>query len=258
MRFAFDKRLAGLLLAIGLAMSEEVTYARRWLRLRLKSGGGDKSPEDWIDDPGAFAAVARAAIALLEAARPRQDGDVRPEPPLLFSLARRYGLPVPPKPKLIPALSAKEGEAIEAIVELLGPVAERMANVVKVRDAMAARIAMGEWKPNTRIPNEDDIAREFGVSLETTRAALDLMEVERLLTRRAENDTSDQGVPIQRTFNVQGSEPAVEVQRDSSTGAPVKVKKGRPSTFLDQKAVREGEARVTHGKARKSRAGHSV
>jgi GntR family transcriptional regulator len=55
---------------------------------------------------------------------------------------------------------------------------------LQVRDALAARIAMGEWKPNTAIPNEGDLAREFGVSSGTMRKALDLMEGERLLTRR--------------------------------------------------------------------------
>jgi GntR family transcriptional regulator len=43
---------------------------------------------------------------------------------------------------------------------------------------------MGEWKPNTAIPNEGDLAREFGVSSGTMRKALDMMESERLLTRR--------------------------------------------------------------------------
>jgi GntR family transcriptional regulator len=55
---------------------------------------------------------------------------------------------------------------------------------LQVRDALAARIAMGEWKPNAAIPNESDLAREFGVSSGTMRKALDMMESERLLTRR--------------------------------------------------------------------------
>lgn len=55
---------------------------------------------------------------------------------------------------------------------------------LQVRDALASRIAMGEWKPNAAIPNESDLAREFGVSAGTMRKALDMMEGERLLTRR--------------------------------------------------------------------------
>jgi GntR family transcriptional regulator len=55
---------------------------------------------------------------------------------------------------------------------------------LQLRDALAERIAGGEWKPNAAIPNESDLAREFGVSAGTMRKALDLMEAERLLTRR--------------------------------------------------------------------------
>lgn len=55
---------------------------------------------------------------------------------------------------------------------------------LQVRDVLAARIATQEWKPNTVIPNEGDLARQFGVSSGTMRKALDLLESERLLTRR--------------------------------------------------------------------------
>jgi GntR family transcriptional regulator len=55
---------------------------------------------------------------------------------------------------------------------------------LQLRDALAERITRGEWKPTAAIPNESDLAREFGVSAGTMRKALDLMEAERLLTRR--------------------------------------------------------------------------
>jgi GntR family transcriptional regulator len=55
---------------------------------------------------------------------------------------------------------------------------------LQLRDALAERITNGEWKPTAAIPNESDLAREFGVSAGTMRKALDLMEAERLLTRR--------------------------------------------------------------------------
>lgn len=55
---------------------------------------------------------------------------------------------------------------------------------LQVRDALAERIAAGEWKPSTAIPNEGDLARQFGVSPGTTRKALDLLEAQHLLTRR--------------------------------------------------------------------------
>jgi hypothetical protein len=53
-----------------------------------------------------------------------------------------------------------------------------------VRDALVSRIASGQWKPNAPIPKESDLAREFGVSSGIMRKALEIMESERLLTRR--------------------------------------------------------------------------
>jgi GntR family transcriptional regulator len=55
---------------------------------------------------------------------------------------------------------------------------------LQLRDALIERIAVGQWKPGTIVPNEGDLAREFGVSPGTMRKALDLMEAMRLLTRR--------------------------------------------------------------------------
>lgn len=55
---------------------------------------------------------------------------------------------------------------------------------LQARDAIAQRIAAGEWKPRSAIPNESDLAREFGVSPGTMRKALDLLEAEHLVTRR--------------------------------------------------------------------------
>jgi GntR family transcriptional regulator len=55
---------------------------------------------------------------------------------------------------------------------------------LQLRDALAERISAGAWKPGVAIPNESDLAREFGVSAGTMRKALDLMEAERLLSRR--------------------------------------------------------------------------
>jgi len=55
---------------------------------------------------------------------------------------------------------------------------------IQVRDSLATRIASGEWKPNTTIPNEMDLARELGVSPGTMRKSLDLLELEGLVTRK--------------------------------------------------------------------------
>ena len=55
---------------------------------------------------------------------------------------------------------------------------------LQLSDALAERIAKGEWKPHAAIPNEGDLAREFGVSPGTMRKALDLLEGQRLVSRR--------------------------------------------------------------------------
>jgi GntR family transcriptional regulator len=55
---------------------------------------------------------------------------------------------------------------------------------LQLRDALAERVATGQWKPGGAIPNESELAREFGVSAGTMRKALDLMEAEHLVTRR--------------------------------------------------------------------------
>jgi len=55
---------------------------------------------------------------------------------------------------------------------------------LQVRDVLAGRIAKGGWKPGKPIPNELDLASEYGVSTGTMRKALDVMESERLITRQ--------------------------------------------------------------------------
>jgi GntR family transcriptional regulator len=54
----------------------------------------------------------------------------------------------------------------------------------QLRDLLAERIAKGEWKPGSIIPNEGDLAREFGVSAGTMRKALAMLENEHLITRK--------------------------------------------------------------------------
>ncbi len=49
---------------------------------------------------------------------------------------------------------------------------------------MAERIATNAWKPGSALPNEGDLAREFGVSPGTVRKALERLEQTRLITRR--------------------------------------------------------------------------
>ena len=55
---------------------------------------------------------------------------------------------------------------------------------LQVHDALIERIGKGDWKPGMAIPNEVELAREFGISSGTMRKALDLLETERVLSRK--------------------------------------------------------------------------
>lgn len=55
---------------------------------------------------------------------------------------------------------------------------------LQVRDLVIERISKGEWKPGNALPNEVELAREFGLSTGTIRKALDHLETERAVTRR--------------------------------------------------------------------------
>jgi GntR family transcriptional regulator len=81
---------------------------------------------------------------------------------------------------------------------------------LQVRDALAERIAKAVWKPGSSIPNEGDLAREFGVSPGTMRKALDLIEAERLVTRRQGrgtfvNDQASEGLAT-RFSSIRGTD----------------------------------------------------
>jgi GntR family transcriptional regulator len=54
----------------------------------------------------------------------------------------------------------------------------------QVRDELIERIRSGTWKPGQLIPNEFEIAAEFGVSQGTARKAIEALASERLVLRR--------------------------------------------------------------------------
>lgn len=55
---------------------------------------------------------------------------------------------------------------------------------LQVRDALAQRIARGEWAIGAALPDESALARELGVSPDTITKALDMLEAEQILSRR--------------------------------------------------------------------------
>jgi GntR family transcriptional regulator len=54
----------------------------------------------------------------------------------------------------------------------------------QLRDRLVERIRSGEWKPGQLIPNEFEIAAEFGVSQGTARKAISELAAEQLVMRR--------------------------------------------------------------------------
>jgi GntR family transcriptional regulator len=64
------------------------------------------------------------------------------------------------------------------------PAFSRRPLYLQLCDVMADRIATRAWKPGSALPNEGDLAREFGVSAGTVRMALGRLEQMRLIIRR--------------------------------------------------------------------------
>ncbi len=60
----------------------------------------------------------------------------------------------------------------------------RHALYAQVYEALVQRVVSGAWKPGDCLPNEIELAREFGVSPGTMRKALDKLETDRLVVRR--------------------------------------------------------------------------
>ncbi len=54
----------------------------------------------------------------------------------------------------------------------------------QVRERLVERIRSGQWKPGQLIPNEFEIAAEFGVSQGTARKAISELAAEGLVLRR--------------------------------------------------------------------------
>ncbi|OFX15834.1 MAG: hypothetical protein A2V59_06880 [Armatimonadetes bacterium RBG_19FT_COMBO_69_19] len=79
----------------------------------------------------------------------------------------------------------------------------------QLKEAIRSNIESGVWPPNYRLPNEFEVARRFGVSRTTVRAALNDLKREGLLRRR----------PGQGTFVV-GPKPEADLARiqDLTTG----------------------------------------
>lgn len=54
---------------------------------------------------------------------------------------------------------------------------------LQVRDAMVERIRSRDWEANSQVPNEQNLAQDFGVSQGTIRKAMSVLEEERMVRR---------------------------------------------------------------------------
>jgi GntR family transcriptional regulator len=82
---------------------------------------------------------------------------------------------------------------------------------LQMRDVLVHKILEGQWKPGNALPNETLIAQQFGISIGTVRKALDLMEHERIVTRRQgrgtfvnDHTTANAGFPFSAIHNSDG------------------------------------------------------
>ncbi|HEY7549717.1 MAG TPA: GntR family transcriptional regulator [Hyphomicrobiaceae bacterium] len=68
---------------------------------------------------------------------------------------------------------------------------------LQVCELLTRRIAGGTWAPNASLPNEQELARELGVSSGTVRKALEKLEADRVVVRRQGRGTFvvDQATP---------------------------------------------------------------
>jgi GntR family transcriptional regulator len=60
----------------------------------------------------------------------------------------------------------------------------RVPRYHRIAESLRGRIRDGEWAAGASLPNQRRLARDFGVTLMTLRQALELLERDRLITRR--------------------------------------------------------------------------
>jgi GntR family transcriptional regulator len=60
----------------------------------------------------------------------------------------------------------------------------RLPRYHRIAESLRARIRAGEWTAGAPLPNQRQLARDFGVTLMTLRQALELLERDHLITRR--------------------------------------------------------------------------
>ncbi|MDX2203548.1 MAG: GntR family transcriptional regulator [Hyphomicrobiaceae bacterium] len=117
---------------------------------------------------------------------------------------------------------------------------------VQLRTALARRIASGDWKPGETIPNELDLAKEYGLSAGTVRKALDWMEEAKLVSRQQGRGTfvtdpasKEAARRFNRLHDAQGGVLRLErVQMSLATADPTPEEQMRLGLAADQPVAR--------------------
>lgn len=127
---------------------------------------------------------------------------------------------------------------------------------LQVRDVLVQRIVVGHWKPGATLPNETQLAQQLGISIGTVRKALDLMEVERIVTRRQGRGTFVNDYAAETTFpfsafhnfegqRISGKKRSLSISRVEAThdeAARLGVRRG--DELIKVERVREHKSRV--------------
>ena len=71
-----------------------------------------------------------------------------------------------------------------AMLEIAFLADQRLPIYQRLKDALAARIAKGEWKPGEAIPPESQLAEEHQVAVGTMRKAIEGLVLDGLVERR--------------------------------------------------------------------------
>ena len=128
---------------------------------------------------------------------------------------------------------------------------------LQVRNLLAERIAAGLWRPGAMLPNEQELARELGVSPGTVRKALDSLEQDRLLLRRqgrgtfvADQTSRELAVRFSNIRNSAGQRIVGELQLLSQTkGAATATEQERLELTAGEPIVRTKRLRRDQGRA---------
>jgi GntR family transcriptional regulator len=126
----------------------------------------------------------------------------------------------------------------------------------RIHEQLVERIRSGAWKPGQLIPNEFEIAREFGVSQGTARKAVASLAADRLVTRRQGRGTFVvEHTPAQvlfRFFNLydEGND-AIVPDSEATTAAvarPTRAERLALGLERDARVIRIARIRTRQGK----------